>query len=103
MSHPSHDPGSHRLFDSPDRCAVISSVEGVTRPIGSTQNPGACKAGKRGKFRGKREQDQWVSCSLAGFVRVPVVISDTRTRVRNPSGIVTRPGWLKGTLASVAA
>ena len=103
MSHPSHGPGSHRLFDSPDRCAVVSFIEVITRPTGSVQNRGASKTGKRGKFRGKREQDQWVSCSLAGFVRVPVVINDTRTRVRNPSGIVTRPGWLKGTLARVAA
>ncbi len=28
------------------------------------------------------------------------VISETRTSVKNPSGIVTIPGWLNGTMAS---
>ena len=30
-------------------------------------------------------------------------MSDTTTNVRNPSGIVTKPGWLNGTQESSAA
>ena len=38
--------------------------------------------------------------SSRGSLRL-CVISDTTTSVRNPSGIVTMPGWLNGTMAGV--